>query len=224
MKVLKLVLIALALASSISGVQAAPNFVGTAMMFQNDDPRIYKEDDLTIIQDGPIRYEFLDISMTFGIGQAAALSQYGMYGFKVGTSADLSRLFETFGLHYNNDFRYDTEGNPGGNAAVFQTTTFGPGAATINYLIGRNGLGVTRASYIDLTYGQSAFCIAFMECGGFAYAINYDLSGPSPTEFNQYGVLMVRAVPEPSQTALILVGLLAIGASVVRRKYTIRAS
>jgi hypothetical protein len=220
MKVLKLVLIALTLVSSISVVQAAPQFLGTAMMFQNDDRSIFKENDLTIIQDGPVRYEFLDISMTFGIGQAAALSQYGQYGFQVGTSADLSRLFETFGLHYNNDFRYDTEGNPGGNAAVFETTTFGPGAGAINYLLGRNGLGVTRASYIDLTYGQSAFCIAFMECGGFAYAINYDLSGPSPMEFNQYGVLMVRAVPEPSQTALILVGLLGMGIGAVRRKAT----
>lgn len=206
----KKVLLASSLLTLCLGVaHAAPTLVGTSTL--------ETQEDLTLIKDGATTYEFLDFTSTVGMSQKSALALYGPKGFTLGTDEDVSRLFDSFGFSYSTNFQasgYPYWGTAPLNVSI-DTARYFDSYLGITESVGDGSL----ASFRDRKFGQSYFCVAAFECQPNSFVSNSDFSSGAEA----LGVVLVRAatvtlVPEPSQSALTLIGLLGIGAAVARRK------
>jgi len=165
--------------------------------------------DLTRIDDGGNALEFLDLSVTVGQSEAAALAAYGSAGFTLATAGQVAALFDAFGIVYN--FVPNSYVELG--ASVSASTNL------VNYL------GVTSAPNGTLGHfdtsgstgnARSYFCIA--HCNPSTGFVNNLNLAPNVS----IGITLVRnsveATPIPAALPLFASGLGGLGLLGWRRK------
>jgi hypothetical protein len=164
-------------------------------------------DDLTIVQEGGTRLEFLDLTVTDGMNAVAALSSYSGAGFQWATGAEMSILFDAFGLTYE--------------ATAGAVTPLGvPDSITDSFvsLFGDTyqlaGQPPASLGFINqFTDTQSTYLCIGRACssGGF---ISYFVIGGGELDSSSFlGVFLVRTtqVAEPATIALFVVALVGLG-------------
>lgn len=157
--------------------------------------------DLTIIQDGGITYEFLDLTYTDGQSVASALGTYSGDGFTWATGAEVSSLFDAFGITYAITSQAITD--------LGITTAIGQNF--IDYLGITNGTSGALGWIDDLTTAtyHTYACISAGGCGPTGFVFNTSSFWPTNSSI---GVYLVResgtgTVPEPTILALFGLGL-----------------
>lgn len=167
---------------------------------------LQNSNDLTVIKDGKLIYEFLDLTVTSGRSQSSALATFGEEGFVVASNVDMARLFSSFGIDYaGRRARFADLGATKEQAATF-----------ISYL-GNNLWGVdSLGTFIDLEFGQSVACVAVSGCLPRSFVSDIDRSAG----WLGFGVYLVRTasteaneVPEPAPFALLGLGAIAFAAA-----------
>lgn len=188
----------------VAPAQAAPIVVGTATLIN--------ENDLTVIEDGAVAYEFLDLTATAGLTQAQALASYGTYGFMLAGTADITRALGAFGFTYVTPGAFTSLGENAANSNSF-INYFGK---TLDFVVNYSSAG----SFMDDVVGHSYLCISNNLCSPPNFVNNSALFDGS----NWIGVFLVRQagdssadVPEPASLAILGLGLAGVAATRRRR-------
>ncbi|MGG7565785.1 VPLPA-CTERM sorting domain-containing protein [Rhodovulum sp. DZ06] len=173
--------------------------------------------DLTVVEIGGTAMEFLDLTLTQGIGVAASLAAHGGAGFTLADAAQVAELMDAFGFAYAQ--------SPGAVQEIFPTSV--QAAAFIDALGNTTPTPGTNyyalgafADPAGIDGAHSYFCVSQGDCGptSFVYDRDYEPVGWA----GNVGVVLVREasaaadVPLPAAAPLMLLGLGALG--LLRRK------
>jgi hypothetical protein len=194
------------IAATVLAVAIAPWHSGIAAVLVGSGT-FNTSGDLTIVQDGGTRLQFLDLTVTDGMSAVTALSLYGGAGFEWATGVEMSVLFDAFGLTYEAEAGAVTPlGVPDAITDLF-VSLFGdtyqlPGSppGSLGFI---NQFTDTQSTYLCIGQGCSS--------DGF---ISYFVLGGGENDSSSFlGVFLVRVaqVPEPATVGLILLALAGLG-------------
>lgn len=161
-------------------------------------------DDLTRVQTGGNVLEFLDLSRTASQSVATAVGTFSAGGFRWATGAEVSQLFDAFGISY-------------AVAPNNSVTLSGTTAGRVNFVLylGETLPGASLGWLDDLTTSSlhTYACIGALVCSGGSFTDNTSSFWPADSAI---GVFLVRdgaaAVPEPATWLLLGTGLAAAAA------------
>jgi hypothetical protein len=185
---------------------------------------LWASNDLTAIDTGGTVREWLDLSVTDGMGVSGALDMYGGLGFTWATGAEVAELYSAFGINYA--------------ISAGQRLSLQARADAMEQFVGYFGFTtrddpllrpVGALGWINDLSGAKSMTYSCLSvsggCSPFSFVDN--VTGPSFwPKSDRIGVYMVRdaphSVPEPATLALVLMGAGAVMGQrrIVRRRKT----
>lgn len=173
------------------------------------DASLYEKDDLTVIRDGSVSYQFLDLTATNDLSVGDAIAKYSADGFHWASPVEMSSLLSAFGFEYKSAPSASVQlGRADG--ASWTPATWASASTSFVAHLGFRPFHYWATGFVDdqLTPGHSTWL--YINPLGLAYTSN------EYTAFQQYnvGTFLVRempAVPEPATTTLMLSALAVFG-------------
>lgn len=176
--------------------------------------------DLTVIETSSgQRQEFLDLTATLGNSVTQALAAWSSEGFRWATVAEVSGLFDAFGIVY---------AAPPNNSFVELTPSETSASSFIDYMgntAGPFGLTAAVGFFSDGTVEGLRSCISLSLCSPRNFVQDWSAFGNATSLGSRStGVFLVRdvrAVPEPGTLALLGLALCCILWTLSRRNATL---
>mgnify|MGYP001405728124 CR=1 FL=1 len=192
------------------------------------DQSIYLPNDLTVVQDGGVIYQYLDLTVTYGVSASSAIADHASNGFRWATASDMATLLSAFNIKYSIAPGNVSDLTPAdGSSWTYSNFT----AATSSFLdhLGYDPIGAISASYYaagfinDLPMPGRSTYLYINSNAGLAFVSNQY----SAFQAAGAGTFLVRnavSIPEPTTQMLMILGLTSIAYFSRSRKSPRRAA
>ncbi|MFO1321713.1 MAG: hypothetical protein U1F52_19055 [Burkholderiales bacterium] len=170
-------------------------------------------DDLTVVEGGGKKYEFLDLTPTYGgLSVPDAVGLYSGRGFYWATGIEVAILFSAFNINYGltPEGVFSTGANEADSIALASLLGIYEPHRQFHYASGWIDDGSSSGFHTYACVGSNIGCVGDQVPSGTFVSNVTDAASYWPASVN-VGTFLVRVVPEPSVATLTLVGLSVVG-------------